>query len=113
MLCSQICYICDQERSCPYDMGIYFARYQIKIIARNYMSKCERVAKAFIRVSAGVKHRNVFFRKKMSNKYVILAKNLAIFLTLKIVVEFMFTLLMKQFHSYGITPVNKFGAVFE
>ena len=25
----------------------------------------------------------------------------------------MFTLLMKQFHSYGITPVNKFGAVFE
>ena len=83
-------------------MGIYFARYQIKIIARNYMTKCERVVKEFIKVSAGVKHRNDFFIKKLSNKYVILARFLAIFLTLKIDVEFMFTLLMKQFDSYGI-----------
>ena len=73
-------------------MGIYFARYQIKKIARNYMTKCERVVKAFIKISAGVKHRNAFFIKKLSNKYVILVSFLAIFLTLKIVVEFMFTL---------------------
>ena len=77
------------------------------------MTKCERIVKAFIKIIAGVKHRNAFFRKKLSNKFVILARFLAIFLTLKIDVEFIFTLLMKQFHSYGITPVNKFGAVFE
>ena len=77
------------------------------------MTKCERVVKEFIKVSAGVNHRNAFFRKKLSNKFIILARFLGICLTLKIVVEFMFTLLMKQFHSYGITPVNKFGAVFE
>ena len=35
LLCSQVYYRCDQERSCIYDIGIYFARYQIKIIARN------------------------------------------------------------------------------
>ena len=77
MLCSQVCYMCDQERSCLYDMGIYFARYQIRIIVRNYMSKCERVVKAFIRASAGVKHRNAFFRKKLSNKYVIIEKKIS------------------------------------
>ena len=77
------------------------------------MTQCERGVKSFIKFSAGVKHCNAFFRKKLSNKFIILARILAIFLTLKIVVEFMFTLLMKQFHSYGITPVNKFGAVFE
>ena len=66
------------------------------------MTTCERVVKAFIKIIAGVKHRNAFFRKKLSNKFVILARLLAIFLTLKIDVEFMFTLLMKQFDSYGI-----------
>ena len=93
-------------------MGIYFARYQIKKIARNYMTKCERVVKEFIKVSAGVKHRNAFFRKKLSNKYVILARFLAIFLTLKIDVEFMFTLLMKQFHSYGIHTREQIWSCF-
>ena len=66
------------------------------------MTKCERGVKVFIKVSAGVKHRNDFFKKKLSNKYIIITRFLAIFLTLKIIIEFMFTLLMKQFHSYGI-----------
>ena len=66
------------------------------------MTTCEQLVKAFIKIIAGVKHRNAFFRKKLSNKFIILARFLAIFLTLKIVDEFMFTLLMKQFHSYGI-----------
>ena len=59
-------------------MGIYFARYQIKLFDGNYMTNCERVVKEFIKVSAGVKHRNDFFRKKLPNKYIILAIFLAI-----------------------------------
>ena len=51
--------------------------------------------------------------KKLSNKYVIIEKKISDIFNVEIVVGFMFTLLMKQFHSYGITPVNKFGAVFE
>ena len=50
--------------------------------------------------------------KKLSNKYVILARFLAIFLTLKIDVEFMFTLLMKQFHSYGIHTREQIWSCF-
>ena len=76
------------------------------------MSKCERVVKAFIGASAGVKHRNAFFRKKLSNKYIIITRFLAIFLTLKITIEFMFTLLMKQFHSYGIHAHEQIWSCF-
>ena len=77
------------------------------------MTKCERVVKAFIKIIAGVKHRNAFFRKKVVKKISYNRKKISDIFNVEIVVGFMFTLLMKQFHSYGITPVNKFGAVFE
>ena len=82
-------------------------------IALNEYVKCERVVKAFIKVSAGVKHRNDFFRKKLSNKYIILAIFLAIIYRWKLLLYICLDFWWNSFTHMESIPVNKFGAAFE